>query len=255
MRRVCDCEARKIVEGNFSKQIEIDQIDVSQNHRIIDTQSLEFLALKESIQQQGLMQPPIVTPNPCGEKPFLCVAGHRRIAALKELHITKVTCTVLTLTDPAQIQAARLAENVVRENLKPLDLAAAVKALKEGLNVSSKGLARILNKDRAYLSRILRIADWPDDIKKLARDHDLNMRRLFLLAARNLPVDELRVAIQDLIHKRDKAPKGQAQSQVSRDAYFESHGVPEAARYWILRFLHDNKIRGWHEDIRFDANE
>lgn len=240
----------------FSKQIEIDirEIDLSQNYRTIDILSDEFLALKESIQLQGLMQPPVVTLQQKQDQPFLCVAGHRRIIALRELNVGSVRCIVLNVKDPTQIHAARLAENIVRENLKPLELAHAVKNLKIQLNVSSKGLARLLNKDRAYLSRILRIADWPDDVKELVRVHHIGMRRLFLIAARNLADDALRKEIQALIEGKAAAPASSpAKYKNVRENYFKSQNIPNTAQDWILKFLRDNKIRGWFEDTLTEA--
>lgn len=235
--------------GGKQIEIEIYKIDLSQNYRAIDIRSDEFVALKESIQIQGLMQPPIVTTQNNAEKPYLCIAGHRRIMALRELKHQSIPCIVLNIQDPAQIHAARLAENIVRENLKPLELATAVKTLKMNLNVSSRGLARLLNKDRAYLSRILRIADWPDDVKELIRLHNINMRKLFMLAVKNFTHEELRKEIQLLI---DGKKPGQASSNAkfkeAREKYFDNQEIPDSARIWILKFLRDNKIRGWFED-------
>ncbi len=238
--------------GGKQIDIEIHKIDLSQNYRSIDINSDEFIALKESIQLQGLMQPPIVTLQSSDNIPYLCVAGHRRIIALRELKHEVVSCIILNVKDPAQIQAARLAENIVRENLKPLELAYAVKTLKMNLNVSSKGLARLLNKDRAYLSRILRIADWPEDVKALVCLHNINMRRLFMIAAQNLSPDDLRVEIQKMIDSKKAGASSSSHAtpkyRETRDMYFKNQKIPESAQDWILKFLRDNKIRGWFED-------
>ena len=97
------------------------------------------MALKESIQEQGLLQRPILTLGLSTERPFLCIAGHRRILAMADLGHAVIPAELIYSPEEKQVRLARLAENLVRENLKPLELAEAVARIKDTLQETTTG--------------------------------------------------------------------------------------------------------------------
>ncbi len=78
------------------------------------------------------------------------------------------------------------------------------------------------------------------------------MRRLFMIAAQNLSPDDLRVEIQKMIDSKKAGASSSSHTtpkyRETRDMYFKNQKIPESAQDWILKFLRDNKIRGWFED-------
>ena len=130
------------------------------------------------------------------EKPFLCVAGHRRIFAYKKLNHKVVPAELILSSNESQIRLARLAENVVRQNLAPLELAEAVKKLKYELSENIQGVARVLNKNRNYITRLLKIANWPDEAKNIAKENAFNQKQLISIAMKKLKDDEIIIELK-----------------------------------------------------------
>ncbi|NRA43525.1 MAG: ParB/RepB/Spo0J family partition protein [Oligoflexales bacterium] len=180
--------------------VRIDEIDLSQNSREIDTSTADFVGLRESIKEQGLLQRPVLTLGLSTSKPFLCVAGHRRIMALKELGYETCPAELIYSENEQDIHLARLAENLVRQNLKPLELAESVLNLKERLNETTTGVARILNKHRGYVVELLKIAKWPNDAKQLIKEHDINIRKLGHIAKKKMTDSEVIEALLALVN-------------------------------------------------------
>ncbi|MFK7952642.1 MAG: ParB/RepB/Spo0J family partition protein [Ekhidna sp.] len=179
--------------------VRIQEIDLSQNSREIDISSSDFIGLKESIKEQGLLQRPVLTLGLSTSKPFLCVAGHRRILALKELGYDACPAELIYSENEQDIHLARLAENLVRQNLKPLELAESVLNLKDRFNETTTGVARILNKHRGYVVELLKIAKWPTEAKKIIKDHDINIRKLGHIAKRKMTDSEVIEALLGLV--------------------------------------------------------
>lgn len=236
--------------GGIAAEVALADIDVSQNIRPC-TKDESFEALKESIQQQGLLQRPIIAKNPSGEIKYVCVAGHRRIEALRDLGFKDIPCIFISSVSSTDIESARLAENVIRENLKPIELAEAVKRLKAQLSESTTGIARVLNRSRSYITEILSIAAWPQEAKHLAVRHDLNIRQLSQIARVTLSDEEIIEQVKRLCgevsYSTTDERKGASgpKFQDKRDNWFSSNSLSTEQVGLILRFLKENKIRGW----------
>lgn len=241
--------------GGVNFEAPVSLIDLSQNHREIDTLSEEFIALKESIHSQGLIQRPIVAISNNIEQPLLCIAGHRRIQALKELGQDKIPVIIGDYKGKGTQELARLAENVVRKNLKPIELAEAVYNLKEQLKETNSGVARILDKHRGYIIILLKIATWPDHIKTLIKDNDIGMHFLNKLAKKSMTheqiANEIRAYITSNMSNSSTPAKSHSASfseknQAKMVRYFEENSLDGTARKYIEDFLHKMKIRGWY---------
>lgn len=255
--------------GGINYTAPFDLIDLSKNHRKIDLDSEDFVSLKESIKTEGLLQRPVVTLSNDPNKPFLCVAGHRRILALKQIGNDSIPVILSDFDDSATIEAARLAENVVRKNLEPIELAEAVTSLKKKLGESNSGISRVLNKSRGYIIALIKIAEWPDDIKELVKVHKIKIGLLLEAAKLTLSNEELREWVKALIE-----PKVSSNSTLKRDSeniadetkpkqvmsfgprnrrkydqFCSKYDLDEEGRKLIDLFLQEMKIKGWNPQI------
>jgi ParB family chromosome partitioning protein len=119
-------------------------------------------ALKElagSIDRSGLMQPVVVrSPGNSGEQGWELVAGERRLRALKLLGRTGVPAIVIEADDQEAAEMA-LIENLQREDLNPLDRAAALANLRDGFGMSQTVLAERVGLDRSSVANLLRILE------------------------------------------------------------------------------------------------
>ena len=114
------------VEGAVLRALPIEQLErgAFQPRQHFDEEALEELAA--SIRSQGLMQPLVV--RPLDDQRFEIIAGERRWRAAQRAGLDRVPALVRSLDDQSALALA-LIENVQREDLSPLEEAAALERL------------------------------------------------------------------------------------------------------------------------------
>jgi ParB family chromosome partitioning protein len=127
-------------------------------------------ALAGSIATAGLLQPLIVRPLDGGR--YELVAGERRWRAAQKAGLERVPAVVRSSPEDERLQAA-LIENMVREDLNPVDEARACAALVDDLGISKEELARRVGRSRASISNLIRLLDLPDDVQRLLEKGEL----------------------------------------------------------------------------------
>ena len=119
--------------------------------------------LAASIKEVGILQPLVVRSTPAG---FELIAGERRLRAAREAGLDRVPVLIRQAGEDESMEMA-LVENLQRENLSPLDTAAAYQALMDGFGLSKDQLARRLGKSRAAVTNTLRLVQLPEAIQTL----------------------------------------------------------------------------------------
>jgi ParB family chromosome partitioning protein len=103
----------------------------------------ELQELMESIRQAGLIQPIAVRPSVAGS--YLIVAGERRYRAFQRLSQEDrqyaTIPAIIQYRSDQEVAVAALIENVVREDLNPIERAQALQDLKKALKLSWEGVA------------------------------------------------------------------------------------------------------------------
>ncbi len=128
-------------------------------------------ALAASIESSGIVQPLLVRPLPDGS--YELVAGERRWRAAQEAGLEKVPAVVRDQAEADRLQAA-LIENMVREDLNPVEEARACAALIEDLGLSKEDLARRVGRSRPAVSNLIRLLELPDETLELLESGDLS---------------------------------------------------------------------------------
>ncbi|HVY96919.1 MAG TPA: ParB/RepB/Spo0J family partition protein [Solirubrobacterales bacterium] len=128
-------------------------------------------ALAESIEASGIVQPLLVRPLPDGS--YELVAGERRWRAAQQAGLTKVPAVVRDQAEAERLQAA-LIENMVREDLNPVEEARACAALVEDLGLSKEDLARRVGRSRPAVSNLIRLLELPDETLELLESGELS---------------------------------------------------------------------------------
>jgi ParB family chromosome partitioning protein len=156
--------------GPELRELDVTQIEPNpdQPRAKFDASALDALA--GSIGSVGLLQPLIVRPLEDGR--YELVAGERRWRAAQKAGIDRVPAVVRTSPEDERLQAA-LIENMVREDLNPVEEARACASLVDDLGISKEELARRVGRSRAAISNLIRLLDLPDPVLTLLEQEEL----------------------------------------------------------------------------------
>jgi ParB family chromosome partitioning protein len=149
--------------------VEVIKPNPNQPRTKIDPESLSALA--SSIEANGVVQPLLVRPLPDGS--YELIAGERRWRAAQAAGLAKVPAVVRDQELAERLQVA-LIENMVREDLNPVDEARACAALVDELGLSREDLARRVGRSRPAVSNLIRLLDLPDEALELLESGDLS---------------------------------------------------------------------------------
>ena len=139
-----------------------------QPRRSFDEESLVGLA--DSIREVGVLQPILVRQADDG---FELIAGERRLRAAKRAGLTEVPVIVRTADDVASLEQA-LVENLHRQDLNPLDEAAAYQQLIEDFGYTQDQVAQRVGRSRASVANLLRLFQLTPAVQKLVGDELLS---------------------------------------------------------------------------------
>ena len=128
-------------------------------------------ALAASIEASGVVQPLLVRPLPDGS--YELVAGERRWRAAQQAGLEKIPAVIRDQAEAERLQAA-LIENMVREDLNPVEEAKACSALVEDLGLTKEELARRVGRSRPAVSNLIRLLELPDEALELLESGDLS---------------------------------------------------------------------------------
>jgi ParB family transcriptional regulator, chromosome partitioning protein len=128
-------------------------------------------ALAASIEASGVVQPLLVRPLADGS--YELVAGERRWRAAQQAGLEKVPVVARDQAEPERLQAA-LIENMVREDLNPVEEAKACAALVEDLGLTKEELARRVGRSRPAVSNLIRLLELPDEALGLLQSGELS---------------------------------------------------------------------------------
>ncbi|CAM4452438.1 MAG: putative chromosome-partitioning protein ParB [Legionellaceae bacterium] len=114
----------------------------------------ELNALTLSIQQQGIIQPLVITP--INDYQYEIIAGERRWRASQKAQLDNLPCIIKTCSH--EIMAAiALMENIHRSNLNPLEEAKAYQRLIVEFDYTQEELALLLGINRTTLTHKMRL--------------------------------------------------------------------------------------------------
>lgn len=146
---------------NMVSMIAVTEIDRNpdQPRRDFDETALQTLA--DSIRAAGVLQPLLVVEE---NGRYRIVAGERRFRAARIAGLDKVPCIVRELSAQEQMEAA-LIENLQREDLNPIEEAAAVKQFMDACHYTQEQAAKRLGKSRPALANLLRLLSLPQVVQ------------------------------------------------------------------------------------------
>lgn len=153
------------------RELSVSQIEPNphQPRGYFDEEAL--VSLTASVTELGVLQPVLV--RPIGPDRYELIAGERRWRAAKRAGLQAIPAVVRRITDTASLEQA-VVENLHRQDLNPLEEAAAYQQLIEDFELSHEDVARRVGKSRSAVSNTLRLFQLPPGIQKLVAETQLS---------------------------------------------------------------------------------
>jgi ParB family chromosome partitioning protein len=223
---------------NFAKKtvqnISLDNIvpDPLQPRKTFSDESIQELAL--NIKELGLMNPILVRKHPESEFKYIVIAGERRFRACSYLRDTaeneeekqkwsRIEAKVSEGDDEVAIRAKQLAENVIREDLNPIERAEGLKAVYDLLKTLNSDITwpdvdkRVGVAERTR-KRLLGLLKAPEEVKDAVRGEKLTQNDVEKFS--QLPKDKQNKILADLREGKEvkvDVQKGKASSKKQLD--------------------------------------
>jgi len=144
------------------KIVNIDQIEANSTQPRKNFEYDKIKELADSIANNGLLQPIIVSPIIDGK--YKIIAGERRWRACKISKITDIPVIVKDIDEKEIIEIA-LIENIQRENLSAIEEAEGFERLIKEFNYTQEQIAEKVSKSRSHIANLLRLNQLPQSIK------------------------------------------------------------------------------------------
>lgn len=151
-------------KNEVGKVLEIDlkQIEDNPYQPRLEIRNDELIDLSNSILENGLLQPVLL--NRISNDKYQVIAGHRRVAAHKLLHMDTVQSIIISSIDTTdksytkRMSVNALIENLQRENLDVIETSISLQnLLNEKIYKTKDALSKAIGKKNAYVSKILSI--------------------------------------------------------------------------------------------------
>lgn len=215
--------------GRREVELPIEEIRPNpyQPRKEFDKKALEELS--ESIKTHGIFTPLLVRKSVSG---YDLITGERRLRAAKMAGLKTVPAIQVEFTEEQMMEIAIL-ENVQREDLNPIEEAAAYESLIQKLGYTQEKLAERVGKSREYCANIMRLLKLPEDVQSMVVNKQLTMSHVRPLLSLNdeeeiyeaaekikknkMSVREVEAYVRDVNSGGQKKPKKKEKDPMIRD--------------------------------------
>ena len=212
-------------EADTLIEVPVDRVEVNPNQprKAFDSSALSDLAA--SIKSSGIIQPVIVRRQGAG---FQLVAGERRWRAARQAGLERIPAIVREVTDAESLELA-LVENLLREDLNPIEEAEAYQKLLAQFGWTQEELAQRVPRDRSSIANCLRLLRLPAPIRDDLRAGRLTMGHARALLSLSSEADQTKLRDEILAHSWSvRATEDSARA--AEDAARKRRGAPKAPR-------------------------
>ncbi len=144
-----------------AREIPIGRIRANPGQPRVRFEETALEELAESIRNNGILQPLLV--RPVGSD-YEIVAGERRFRAALRAGLVRVPAVVRVLGDDEALAIA-LVENLIREDIGPLEAARAYRRLMDDFGWSQEEMGKRVGKSRPVIANALRLLELPSPIQ------------------------------------------------------------------------------------------
>jgi len=182
--------------GEKIQNLRLDQIVASPLQPRTDFRSEHLNELVESIRERGIIQPLIV--RKVGNI-YELIAGERRWRAATALNLPEVPAIIRAASDVEVLELA-LIENLQREDLNPIEEAAAYQRLHKDFGMTQEDISKRVGKSRASVANAIRLLDLSDEVQGLLKTSRISVGHAKVLLS--LKSADEQQALADMIIKQ-----------------------------------------------------
>jgi ParB family chromosome partitioning protein len=184
------------IEASRAGVVEIAVTDIRANPRqprlVRGQEALQLEELAASIREHGVIQPLIVTRTEGPGAPYTLVAGERRWRAAQLAGLARVPAIIKEVTPQERLEIA-LVENIQRNDLSPLEEAAAFQQLINEFGLTPDAVAERVGKSRVAIYNTLRLLKLPGQIQAALMQGEISEGHARALLSLSSAVDQLAV--------------------------------------------------------------
>ncbi len=177
-------------------EVLIDRVEVNPNQPRRDFDAVALDELTASIKASGIIQPVVVRRQGTG---YQLIVGERRWRAARQAGLLRIPAVVREATDAQSLELA-LVENLLREDLNPMEEAEAYHKLLAQFGWTQEELAQRVGRDRSSIANCLRLLKLPGPIQADLRTGRLTMGHARALLSLTNVVDQLKLRDEILAH-------------------------------------------------------
>ena len=149
------------------REIPVTSVHPNPNQPRVHFDEEALAELTSSVRAIGVLQPILVRPR--GESDFELIAGERRWRAATRAGLSTIPAIVRVTDDVSSVEQA-LVENLHRQDLTPLEEAAAYKQLLDDFSMTHEQVATKVGKSRSAITNSLRLLALPAAVQQLLAD-------------------------------------------------------------------------------------
>lgn len=184
------------------RKIPLAQIGVNPDQPRKTFNESDLADLSASIREKGVLQPILLRSVSGRPYSYEIVAGERRFRASKMAGLTEIPALVKNLADDNAMEIA-LIENVQRENLNPMEEAAAYVNLMTKCKYTMEDVSRLIGKSESYIRNFLRLNSLPDSVKKMVEQGELSASHARAIAVAENPEQMARKIVENKMSVAD----------------------------------------------------
>ena len=182
-----------------SLEVDVDQLEPNQYQPRGPIDAAKLEELSRSIKANGVIQPIVVRRIESaigGRDRYQIIAGERRWRAAQQAHLSRVPIVVkdVPASEKKRLLEMALIENIQREDLNPMEAAAAYQRLADEFHLTQDDIASQVGKDRATVANYLRLLKLPEEVRGNVASGTLSMGHARAIVALASESDQRRLA-------------------------------------------------------------
>ena len=209
------------------RQIPLAQIGVNpdQPRKTFTTADLEDLAA--SIREKGVLTPIMLRTVRGRAYMYEIVAGERRYRASKMAGLAEIPAIIKNLADDNAMEIA-LIENVQRENLNPIEEAAAYVNLMNKCKYTMEDVSRLIGKSESYIRNLIRLNALPASVKKMVERGELSASHARTIAVAENPEELAREIVKNKLSVSDTEKRVKRATRAAHARAYTNKTMSEA---------------------------